>query len=294
MKKAVIDIGTNTAHLIIAELDDSGTLSNIYNQRHYVYLAEQGIELICPNAIDRLFKALDDFKKSINVYLITSITVVATEAMRKAKNGQEILSKIKSHYHWTPNLITGLNEAQYIYQGVAAAVDLSQGQYLIVDIGGGSVEFILVMDGNIQQIKSVPIGIANLYNQFHRSEPISIVDVQSIEEHLMRQLNFLDPIKNSAINLIGSAGTFEIFSDKLMEQNSVTVDFITRDRFYSIFDLILPCNLQERNSLPFLPIERAKYIVVALLLIDHLIKRFNLKHIIVSKYALKEGILLSN
>ena len=294
MKKAVIDIGTNTAHLIIAELDDSGKLSNIYNQRHYVYLAERGIELICPNAIDRLFKALDDFKKSIDAIQVTSITVVATEALRRAQNGREILLKIKSRYQWTPNLITGLDEAQYIYRGVAAAIDLAQGSYLIVDIGGGSVEFIFTRDGLIQRIESVSIGIANLYNQFHCSEPISKAEIKIIERHLNDQLPFLDPLQDTSLNLIGSAGTFEIFSDKLMEQNSVTVDFITSDRFYSIFDLILPCNLQERSSLPFLPIERAKYIVVALLLINHLIKRFNLKHFIVSKYALKEGILLSN
>ena len=151
MKKnttAVIDLGTNTAHLLIAQKNDK-SFEVLFKKRHYVFLAEQGIERITSEAADRLFEALDDFHQKIEECDSGHVIITGTEAFRMAENGFEILDKITAEYGWQVQIISGDREAELIYKGVKSIIDIRIGNYVMMDIGGGSVEFIISENLNL-------------------------------------------------------------------------------------------------------------------------------------------------
>lgn len=291
--KAAIDIGTNTAHIIIGRIIN-GDLEILYRQRHYVYLAEKGISVISQEAENRLFKALSDFKVSLDNYHNCQVFVTATEAMRRAENGKDIVKKIQKDFGWTPHVITGESEAQYIFKGVSHAVNLSSGSFLTVDIGGGSVEFIHSMDGEIKSIRSLPVGIANLYHQFHHSDPLSEENETKMLNFLNKELDFLNPLRSQNTQLIGSAGTFEILYSQSSEVSNVQSEIVKVKHMMTYYDSLRWQNEEERKNNALIPGERAKYIVMALILVKFLTDQLGINEFWVSQFALKEGVLLSH
>lgn len=290
--KAAIDIGTNTAHIIIARVSNVTIEKVLYRKRFYIYLAEEGILKIGDAAKNRLYGALDHFNSKIDEYQCDTVHIVATEAMRKASNGPEIRQHVHKILGWAPEIISGEAEATYIYQGVSNIKDLSSGHHLIVDIGGGSVEFIYTEQGTIKDLKSLPIGIANLYNHYHSNEPLTSVDLTNLAQHLSGHLEFLKDL-NPHVELIGSAGTFEIFTQSANTQVIPDIVKIKVSEVKALLSALIKLNLSEREQMKAIPVERAKYIVVALFLIDFICDSLELDSFWVSRYALKEGVLLS-
>lgn len=291
--KAAIDIGTNTAHIIIARVSDVSIEEILYRKRFYIYLAEEGIINIGESAKTRLYQALDHFSSKIDEYQCHAVHIVATEAMRKASNGPEIRQHVHDILGWAPEIISGESEANYIYQGVSSIKDLSSGQHLIVDIGGGSVEFIYTEQGIIKDLRSLPIGIANLYNNYHLTEPISPNDLTRLTKHLDTHLEFLKGL-DPDVELIGSAGTFEIFTQSANTKGIPDIAKIQLHEVKTLLSTLIKLDISEREQIKAIPMERAKYIVVALLLIDYICDSIGLDSFLVSRYALKEGVLLSN
>ena len=189
-------------------------------------------------------------------------------------------------------------EAEFIHLGVTQAIDLSCGEHLIMDIGGGSVEFIHVIDGFRSAIKSFPIGIAHVYNSLQKSDPISIEDREKLNTFLDHQLNeFFEGINkdSGAVQLIGCAGTFEIFGTEAEQDDDQLFTFrIDANIFQRQKHRILKMSFEERRMDPFIPESRAKYIQVAMILIDFVVTKLNAPFFIVSKFGLKEGLIWSN
>ena len=131
-RKAVIDIGTNTVHLLIAAVKDINKLRILYKERHYTYLGENGLDLIGIEPTERLYKALEKYEKHIRKYHVTRVKVLATDALRSAKNGIEIQNKIIARYGWYPEIISGEKEAELITKGVEISLDTHISDYLII------------------------------------------------------------------------------------------------------------------------------------------------------------------
>ncbi len=296
MIKAAIDIGTNTAHLLISVVAGGQITQHIYRKRYYVYLAEDGIDFISLAAQERLYEALNDFSTSLREHNCQEVFVSGTEALRKAKNGPEVADKIKSIIGHSPHIISGVEEATYIYRGVQQVCSLNQGSHVIVDIGGGSVEFIHIKDDIIQSIHSHPIGIANLYNRFHKTEPIRTAEIDQLYAHLDVIIGtYLGELRGQGTKLIGSAGTFEVFADKIANQQGGThVEKVQTKDIENYYLNTKSLSMDERLNADHIPSSRAKYIVVAILLVKYLIDRLALSEMTVSRYALKEGIIVSD
>lgn len=295
MIKGAIDIGTNTTHLLIAIVVNDKIEEIIYRKRFYVYLAEDGIEKISVGAQERLLKSLYYFDAKLKEYGCQQIKITGTEALRKAKNGQSIRNTIKSNLGFDIETISGQEEAQYIYNGVSQIIDLNSRSNLIVDIGGGSVEFIHCHLSKIQSLQSHTIGIANLFNQFHKSEPITNNEILLINNHLNNIIGpFLKRLKELNTQFIGSAGTFEVFSDDMSTSNSkINLATVSKDTFLNYYNKSIHLNLEERVSAKHIPSDRVKYIIVALILVKYLIEALECNEFKVSRYALKEGVIVS-
>ena len=293
---AIIDLGTNTFHLLIVENKERGT-KLIHQNTIPVSLGEGGMKdgLIKLSAFERGLEALRQFKKEIELHQVTKIRALATSALRSASNGANFIDQVRSDTGIPIELIDGNREAELIYSGVRAAIPLKSDKSLIMDIGGGSVEFIICNQEQIFWKKSYDIGAARLMNQFHQSDPISKSDINALNTYLnsvlidlAAQINKLNPIQ-----LIGSAGAFETYASMIDPAFTATFENpqlnIDLHEFEKIAQFILESNQEERAKNPAIPEIRVNMIVVACVLTNYVLNLNSFKSLKLSTYSMKEG-----
>lgn len=292
---AVIDMGTNTFHLLIVERSNCEIgFREIYRDRHYVFLAEDGIFTISSNALHRAQKAIDAFAQELNEYKSLELTIVGTEALRVASNCDRVTSYVEEKLGDFPNIISGEREAELIYLGNKLIVGKKLSPYLIMDIGGGSTEFILAGDSGIIFSNSYPMGVTKLYNDFNDTDPISLESINKIEIHLEQLLTDLTLcIKSHNLNgLIGASGSFEVLSSVLtgdIPQKEVVN--ISLSDFEALSAKMIASTIDERRAVQGIPENRTKLIQVAFVMMRKIIRMYSPELIGVSPYALKEGLI---
>ncbi|WP_448698803.1 exopolyphosphatase [Mucilaginibacter sp. AW1-3] len=300
---AVMDLGTNTFHLLIAEAEN-GITREVYHIQEPVKLGEGGINkgFIQPAAFERGIKAMQKFGEQVKANRAGIIKCMATSMLRNAANGQQFIDEVKAQTSIEIELIDGQQEAAYIYEGVKASGCLSASTSLIMDIGGGSIEFILCTDTGILWKQSFEIGAARMMDKFHRIDPITpecICDLhQYLEETLSDLFNAVEatPIEK----LIGSAGAFETFAEVIELQNqrkfdakqTHSYDFDLSD-FMDATNLIIHSNHQERAQMKGVIPLRVDMIVVASLITRFVMDKLKISNVGMSTYSLKEGVMAS-
>lgn len=294
-------MGTNTFHLLIASVND-GELKVLHKEKTAVRLGKGGISkgFITEEAERRAIKALKRFKEIIEIENTTQIFATATSAIRNAKNGSELTKKIKDKTGIEVRVISGDEEAEYIYNGVKQALKIGSDPSLIMDIGGGSIEFIIANSKKIFWKRSFEIGGQRLIDRFHQNDPISLQEKESLESYLLGELQPLieESKKYDISTLIGSSGTFDTLSDiyrmeENLEKDPDETEFpLPIDHYYSIVKDIISKNEADRLNIPGMIPLRVEMIVVAVILVDFVLNTLDLSNIRVSAYALKEGVLL--
>jgi len=304
---AAIDIGTNTAHLLVVALPEQREIFTPFRILHKEKIAtkigEGGISngIITQAAQERLFKALFQFKEVLEYYQISpeSVFTIATSAFRNAKNSESIVEEVKQKIGLQIQIISGEQEAEYIYYGVKTALKIGKGNALIMDIGGGSVEFILCNEEKMIWKQSFEIGAQRLLDRFMKEEIISPQEIQALEIYLQEILEPLTQIlqKYPVEVLIGCSGTFDTIDDINLIRKHKKLDFnakesaFTYQEFYAIYQEFLQKNHQERLAIPGMTPMRADMIVVASCLLNFVLCKYNISQIRVSHYALKEGVI---
>ncbi len=295
---AILDLGTNTFHLLIADKDNGKAPSIVFQETIAVKLGEGGInkDQINQSAFERGIAALKKFKSEIDNYKPDLIRAVATSAIRSASNGQEFIEKVRSETGIDPGIIDGDQEAEFIYKGVREAVKMTDTS-LIIDIGGGSVEFIICNNQQIFWKRSYAIGAARLMEQFHHSDPISETDSLAIHHYLDDTLTELNKqiIFYKPCTLIGSAGAFETFAELAYPPFHSTFErpeyIFDLEEFQTISGLILRSTHNERSQMPAIIPVRVDMIVVSTILVKYILEIAEFKGLTLSTYSLKEGVL---
>lgn len=292
MRLAVIDIGTNTFHLLIAE----GIDKILYKATVPVFLGQGMINqhMIIPEAMERGIRTLTQFRSIIDSYQVDVIKAVATSAVRSADNRYEFVGKAAA-IGINIEVITGEAEAEYIFNGVMATGLIRQ-TTLVMDIGGGSTEFIICHPQGALWKKSYNIGAARLMQAYFHSDPMSEKEHQDIVNHLD---NTLDELKTACAQykpslLVGSAGAFESFAALLNDGNeigdvpSANLDI---EKYKAISKRLIASTHAERASMKGLISLRVDMIVIAAIITDYVLERLNLQQLSLSAYDLKMGVL---
>lgn len=299
---AIIDLGTNTFNLLIAE-KRMGRFVTLHQERIAARMGVGGINdgFITSEAIERVLSALKKFKLTIENWQATQVIAFGTSALRSAKNGGELTKKILIETGITVRIISGEEEAELIYLGVRTAVALGVSKSLIVDIGGGSVEFIIANADEMFWKKSVEIGGQRLIEKFQHHDPILPEERAQINEYLEVQLTPLlsELKKHLPETLVGSSGSFDTLSEIYCHKQGLPFPKepetpLTIAGFETIFDELLYKPRRERLAIPGMIEMRVDMIVVACCLIQFLLKRHSFKSIRVSAYSLKEGVLATS
>lgn len=295
MNYGVIDLGTNTFHLLIANRGNDGQLNEIYRERIFVKLASDGIEKIGEAPYQRGLNAMIHYSKILKEHQISSVKAMGTAALRTASNGGDFVQEVLDKTGIQINLIPGAEEARLIHRGVAEAVPLDEKDILLMDIGGGSVEFIIANQEGIKWAESFPIGVAVLFQRFHQNAPITSTEIDAINGFLNQTLQSLFAAleKHPVNTIIGASGTFDVIELFLAkDQKFGTYSKVSTADFLPFYQRLLNSTNEERLAMEKLPNSRADLIVVAIVLIHFILEKANTQTILTSAYAMKEGILV--
>lgn len=298
MRVAVIDLGTNTCNLLIADLNNS-KYSILHQSKQLVKLGDDKIKAneISPEATKRTINAFQVHKRIIDESHVDMVRVVATSAVRSSENKIEYLEQISEQTGWIVKVISGDKEAEHIFNGVLLAIKEFNDPSLVLDIGGGSNEIILAREKRLIQKESRPTGMARIINQFKVSNPILPQEIAILQNFFSQEhKDAISTSKKMGVKtMLGCSGAFDTIADIIDEvdpgEKTRTSQSISLEDFYSVFDRLIASNRDERLKLKGMDMVRVDLIVPAVVLIEHLISEIGINRIIQTDYALREGIL---
>jgi len=298
MRVAVIDLGTNTCNLLIAEVSESG-FRILYQGKELVKLGDHSIleNRIGDAAFARAEKAFKNHLARINDFQVENVKTIATSAVREAKNKEEFTEAIFRKTGLPVEVISGGREAGLIYQGVLLAFGKLKQPALIVDIGGGSNELIFAGPEGIISKESQPTGMARAANRFALSDPISAPHVTQLESFFLSfHQPFLDKIKNEKpVQLIGCSGAFDTIADLIDKVNPGEKPRIFQQinlpDFYSVYKTLLNSPKLLISEMKGMDPMRTGLIVPAVIFIGQIISETGIQQIFQTDYALREGVL---
>ncbi len=297
---AVLDLGTNTFHLHIANVGETG-FETVFKLQIPVKLGEGGINqgYIGEGAYKRGIAAIKVFATELKNYQVDLIKAFATSAIRDASNGLKFLEEVKRDTQIEIDAITGEQEALLICDGVRYSLPFSSEPMLIMDIGGGSVEFIIANKQHVFWKQSFRLGAARLIEKYHRSDPMGEEECIGLYEYLRLELAPLWDALNQfpVTDLVGAAGSFESVVElvgdllkKPVKLYSAKSHLIELNDFFQIHSILIKSTAEERRKMKGLVSFRVEMMVVAICIIDVVLKQTGINQLIASEYSLKEGV----
>lgn len=299
-KAAVIDMGTNTFHLLLVEMNHK-EFNILYKEKIAVKIGEGGIShnIILPEAEKRALHTLNHFHNLIKGEKINHTFTFGTSAIRNAENAEGFIEKIYRQTRLNVNVIDGEREAELIYKGIRLSNCLDKSTSMMMDIGGGSVEFII---GNVDKIfwkQSFEIGGQRMLDMFHYHDPILPSEVDKLFSYLETKLKALTNAihQYGPTRLVGASGAFDTLADMYLastqQAKSPTKQSYSLPLcdFNIIADKLIHLDKQERLKIPGMIPMRVDMIVVASCLIQYILKFISTPSLICSSYSLKEGVI---
>jgi exopolyphosphatase/guanosine-5'-triphosphate,3'-diphosphate pyrophosphatase len=301
MRIAVIDMGTNTFNVLVAETIKNNAYTILFKDKVGVKLGKGGIneKIITPEAFERGINAINQHLKSIRKYNVGKIITTATSGVRSTENGKEFVLAIEEKFKIKVQIISGDEEAELIYRGVKQAIQFNNHNSIILDIGGGSNEFIIANNMGILWKHSFKLGMARLLDKFNPSEPITSQEIDQVERYIDSELEILYTAckKHQPQDLIGCSGTFNTFRSMILAKNGGIPEEVKKSNSYPI-DLndynilhsdLLKSTTEERINMKGLELVRVEMIVLASVFTNFIINKLNIKTLTQSAFAIKEG-----
>lgn len=300
MKKAVIDIGSNTINLLIASFDE-GIFKVLCDNKIHAKLAKGGINegRLTDEAIERGMNALSEHAETIKNHGLVPSDVVtyATASLRSAANGGEFRNMVAKKFGFDIIIIDGDTEARLIHAGIKNGFPMTTDTVLIMDIGGGSVEFIITNSQKIFWKKSFNIGVTKLLDKFSPSNPIKPEEVSSITAYVELELKelFANIAQYSPIDLVGSSGSFDTIKSILQARQTRlrpiqrTYFHIGRNELLNLGREMMQLTTAQRLEVKGMDAMRAEYFPLAFILIFCVLHSMPSASVYQCNYALKEG-----
>ncbi|MCT4588577.1 MAG: phosphatase [Carboxylicivirga sp.] len=300
MKIAIIDLGTNTFNLLIAEQTGENNYQILLENKYPTKLGKGGIndKKILPEAMERGLTALQTHIDTMKPYGVDKVICMATAAIRSASNGQEFVKLVKDQLDLDINVIDGQKEAELIFDGVKQVVPIGDERVMILDIGGGSNELIIANKDGVLWKHSFDLGIARLLDKFQPSDPITKDEIAEVEKYIKPELQLLyDALKKYPTQkLIGSSGSFDTIAGMIAAEHHPHLDMkkvmtyqIPVDYAKQMHECFLKSTSEERKKMKRMDLHRVEMIVLASIFINFIVKEFNFKEIWQCAFALKEG-----
>lgn len=300
---SAIDIGTNSFHLVVAKTNEQGLIKVISREKEVVRLGKSSSEMknISEDAMERALTTLKRFKL-ISDSVKAKIRAVATSATREALNRNEFIDRVYEKTGIEIEVVSGFEEARLIYLGVLQALPLFEKRILLIDVGGGSTEFLIGEKGNVIFANSIKIGAVRLNEKFFRDGKYKKKDIEEAKLFVKSIINpVIRDIKEYNYDVVvGTSGTIMnlgsmIYAD---EKKSDPSEFnfnnftYSKDSLQSIVKKILKSeNISQLKELEGLDSDRADIITAGAIILEQIFLEQKIKEITLSSFALREGII---
>ena len=302
---ASIDIGTNSTHLLIAQVDsDLKSFTIRFSEKSTTRLGERDEDgNLTEESISRVLETLKRFKEYCFSYGVEKILAAATSAVRESPNGKDLINKVRDEVGIQVELISGAEEARLIYLGVLSGMDLENRSHIIVDIGGGSTELILANSEDTRALTSARIGAVRLKNDFFVDEPLNRARIDFIRTFITGSLEpSVGKIKkrikkNENISMIATSGTAislgNLISHGLGEPKQKMHGYkYTKEDLEVILKRLVQMSASERRKMPSLSERRSEIIIPGGLILQTCMEMLDIKELRISERALREGLVV--
>ncbi len=300
MQIAIIDLGTNTFNLLVVRVNQDNSYTILFENKHPTKLGKGGINKknITPEAFERGFVALQTHLNAIKKYDVTHIHCFATSAIRSSDNGLQFVAEVKEKFGLDIKVIPGSEEAELIYDGVKQVFPIGRENVLIMDIGGGSTEFIIANSKGVVWKQSFELGIVRMFDHVNPSAPMQKTEVEQVNKLITDNLKPLfQQLQETPIStLVGSSGSFDIIADMVaavehphLDMSKLTSYKINKNDFEILNETFINSTIEQRLKLKGMDEHRVDVIVLASIFIKFMVDYLKLDHFYQCNYALKEG-----
>lgn len=298
---AAIDLGTNSFHAVIVDIYSDGSFRKVDDLKEMVQLAKGGIGgNIGEAAFKRGLTALRNIKVLCNSYGSEQILAYATSAIREAENGGEFIQRSIDELGIKINAIPGYMEAELIGYAIQHGIKLGENPVLMVDIGGGSVEFILGNEKQFFFLTSKKMGVSRMLSHVKLSDPIQKDEIEKLEAFYKTEIaQVADALKeNPTKEMIGSSGTMQNIALMIAAKKGISVDVtlneieFTDEDFFKFYNDFIKLNRKQRLKVSGLDTKRVDFINTGVVLVNLLFRQLGMKRVKISTQALREGIII--
>jgi len=289
VRVAAVDLGTNTTRLLVADVEH-GLVEDVLRVEEITRLGESvdRRRILLPTAVARVRNVLVDYRRAAEQLGAERVLAVATSAVRDADNGEAFLGEVEWSYGFTTRLLTGGEEAELTFRGVASDRPLGKGT-LLVDIGGGSTELVTPDGDRIAWAVSTEAGSVRLTERFLLSDPPTPEELDACADHVRSLLPAIEA--TAAVGVAGTvvtAATIALGESTSVHRHRLAVDSVRR-----VLETVASLPVSERARLPGLAPERAPVIVAGLVVLAEILGRYGLSEIEVSERDLLHGAVLA-
>jgi len=289
---AAIDIGSNSVRLSIAELH-SGRLTLLHQDREVTRLGEGVFRngTLNPQAMAHTIKVIERFRRAIRKYSTDQVRMVATSAMRDAKNSHVFTDWLHTATGWKLEVITGLEEGRLIHLGVISKARVRTPRVLLIDLGGGSCELTLSVKGHIREMVSLPLGAVRLTQDFLRHDPPLPQELRRMRSFIGEELErAAPPFQNShAAQAIATSGTAAALAAASGE--GIRASMVSATKVARLAEKLSTLDKNERKDIPGINSRRAEIIVAGSAVFAELMRLYRLQSFRYSPMGLRDGIL---
>ena len=299
---AAIDLGTNSFHAVLVDIYPDGSFRTIDKLKEMVILAEKGMDNhLSEDAMQRGLDALKRIKFLCDSQGVEEILAFATSAIREAKNGGDFIQRMIDEVGIKARAIPGTMEAELIGYAIRHSIALDEEVVLMVDIGGGSVEFIVGNNEEFFYHNSLKLGVARMSAQFVKNDPISKDEIKALRKHYKKTLQEINEVikKHKVKTMIGSSGTMENIGAMVANRKSLSADMTLNELvfeasdFKELYQEFIKLDRDERKKISELDEKRIDIINPGMVLVKYLLKKFNIEEIKISEAALRDGMILN-
>lgn len=292
----IIDLGSNSARLVIVRVHSNNSNQLIYTQKSALRLSQRINKNgeITTDAIKDIITSMQKLAHMCKLFNTTTILAVATAAIRSAKNGPEIIEKIKNEVKIDIKIIKGEEEAHFGYLGAINTIEVKNA--VLFDLGGGSLEVVLIKDRIPEQMLSLNIGATTMTEKFKTADKMSSKTYRELTAYIDQKIKKSLPwLKNSKLPIIGIGGTVRNIAK--IHQRKIAYAFpklhnyrMNDEDFSEVFNMLRNTSYEERKSMQGLSSERADIILAGATVINTLLSVSKSKEFIISGCGLREGL----
>jgi exopolyphosphatase / guanosine-5'-triphosphate,3'-diphosphate pyrophosphatase len=294
---AAVDIGSNSVRLKIARLTRH-RLTEILEDREVTRLGESVFRsgFLSPDAIANTVKVLRRFHRAVQNVGVDSVRVVATSALRDARNSHAFSEWVHSSTGWDVEIISGLEEARLIHLGLTSTLRVNASSVLMMDLGGGSCELTISGGGHIRSTISLPLGAVRLTNEFLHHDPPRKAELQQMRGFIAREIErTADRIKRARPKVViatsGTAESLAAVCHGLYKTKGARAKTVSRTQMRRIAKLLARLSLEQRRKLQGVGPRRAEIIVPGAAVYAALLERCQLLGFRHSPLGLRDGLL---